>query len=120
MPPAIYRVGAPAALGDFSVTLDQAKLVTDAKGGRTITIHYTIRNISPTPAPLARMPAFHLQDSAGHSYAAITGPRPAERQLAPGEARVAAVSFRVPKAAADPLAWLLMLGSDQAPGITLR
>jgi hypothetical protein len=116
MPPAIYAIGTEAALGEFSVTLNHV----DAQNGMVIDIAYTVKNISPAPAPLSHFPALHLENGKGGVIDAVAAGIDVSRMLAPGEYLSARARFRIPKGTADPLAWLLRLGGDESPRITLR
>jgi hypothetical protein len=121
-PYAIYKIGTPAALGDFSLTLDRASIAADSgTGDVVIVIAYTIQNISPKPASLARFPGLCLEDRKGAIYDAIATTKTVpEPDLSPGQTVTGTARFSVPSGLGDPMALLLRLGGDQAPRVTLR
>ena len=123
-PIAIYKIGTAAALGDFSVTLDNVAIGSGSEKsahGAILSIQYTVQNISPAAVALARFPLMQLQDRSGGLYEVISGGQthPA-RILAPGQKVTGSARFQIPPDAADPLGWLLRLGGEQGPRITLR
>lgn len=112
--PVMVAIGKQAPLGEFGLTLNRATLA-----GCEITIAYSVKNIGPTPAPLARLPALWLEDRKGALLAAAEDSA-RERILAPGETAIRAARFALPRGAADPMAWLLRVGGELGPRSTLR
>ena len=123
-PSAIYKIGTAAALGDFAVTLNKAVIVpaSEKSGqGAILDIQYTVQNISPAAVPLAHFLALHLEDRNGGVHdAMLAGATGSTPILAPGGQVTLSARFQIPKGTADPLAFLLRLGGDQGPRITLR
>ncbi len=65
MPPALYRLGVPAAAGAVSVTVSSADVFTRSAGrtGFRLVVQYTIKNISYDPVPVDD----HSPDTAARS-----------------------------------------------------
>jgi hypothetical protein len=114
MVPVLVQIGTEAPLGEFGVTLNRATL-----SGSVIEISYSVKNIGPTPAPLARFPALWLMDRKGGEVAASEDSA-RDHTLAPGETVIRAARFRLTPGTADPMAWLLRLGGAAGARITLR
>lgn len=112
--PVMVAIGKQAPLGEFGVTLNRAAL-----SGSEITIAYSVRNIGPAPAPLAKFPVLWLEDRKG-GVLAVTEDSPRDRTLAPGETQVRAARFTLPKGAADPMSWLVRFGGEMGARSTLR
>lgn len=113
-PPVLVAIGKQAPLGEFSATVDRATL-----SGSVITIGYSVRNIGPSPAPLAGFPKLWLEDRKGGALGA-TQDTARDGMLAPGATASRTVRFTLPPGAVDPMAWLLRFGGEMGARSTLR
>jgi hypothetical protein len=128
MPPALYKLGLPAAAGVVAVTISTAELSPDQQNGQAwrLVVSYAVKNISFDPVPMAEIPRIRLLDPTGGLHAPIGTPEeppsgaPAADALDPGaEVRRTAV-FPVAKEGFDRATWRLLVGGPHGPCVTLQ
>ena len=77
MPPALYKLGLPAAAGAVAVTVSSADLSADQQDGQALqlVVRYTVKNVSFDPVAVAAIPQMRLLDPNGelHDPADIVG-----------------------------------------------
>ena len=67
MPPALYKLGLPAAAGVVAVTVSSADLSPDQQNepALRLVVSYTVKNISFDPIPITEIPGIRLLDPSG-------------------------------------------------------
>ena len=130
MPPALYRLGLPAAAGAVSVTVSSADVFPDPQDGQVLrlVVHYTVKNISYDPVPVTDIPRLGLLDPNGEAHdpvetAAETPSSDAglgAGGLAPGAEVSRMAVFTVAKDQFNAATWLLLVGGPSGPRVTLR
>ena len=128
MPPALYKLGLPAAAGVVAVTVSSADLSPDQQNERALrlVVSYTVKNISFDPVPIAEIPGIRLLDPSGGLHVPVrTSTEAASGDLAAGaldpgaEVRRTAI-FQVAKDGFDRTTWLLLVGGPRGPRVTLQ
>ena len=124
MPPALYKLGLPAAAGAVAVTVSSADLSADQQDGQALqlVVRYTVKNVSFDPVAVAAIPQMRLLDPNGalHDPADMSGGDLAAGALDPGaEVRLLAV-FKVAKDGFDLATWRLLVGGARGPRVTLQ
>jgi hypothetical protein len=128
MPPALYKLGLPAAAGAVAVTVSSADLSVDQQDGQALqlVVRYTVKNVSFDPVAVAAIPQMRLLDPSGalHDPAEMPAEPPsgdlATGALDPGaEVRLLAV-FKVAKDGFDLATWRLLVGGARGPRVTLQ
>ena len=126
MPPALYRLGLPAAAGAVSVTVSSAELSPDPQDGQMLrlVVRYTIKNISDEPVPAVDFPLIRLLDPSGgtHEPAETRADDPAlsAGRLDPGAEVGETATFRVATDHFSSATWLLLVGGPHGPRVTLQ
>jgi hypothetical protein len=129
MPPALYRLGLPAAAGAVSVTVSSADVSPDPQDGQAlrVVVRYTVKNISYDPVPVTDIPRLGLLDPNGEAHdpvetAAETPSSDAGlgAALAPGAELSRMAAFTVAKDRFNAATWLLLVGGPSGPRITLQ
>jgi hypothetical protein len=130
MPPALYRLGLPAAAGAVSVTVTSADLSPDQQDGQALrlVVRYRVKNISFDPVPVTDIPRIRLLDPNGEAHdpveTAVETPSSDAGLAAPGLAPGAEVSqmvaFKVAKDEFNSATWLLLVGGPFGPRVTLQ
>lgn len=127
-PPALYKLGLPAAAGAVSVTVSSADLSADQQDAQALqlVVRYTIKNISFDPVPAVGLPGMRLLDPKGgfHDPAEmpaepLTGD-PATGALDPGAELQRMAVFKVAKDGFDRATWRLLVGGPRGPRVTLQ
>lgn len=126
MPPALYRLGLPAAAGAVSVTVSSADLSPDPQDGQAVrlVVHYTIKNISDDPVPVAGLPQIRLLDPDGGTLdpaeTPANDPGLSAGHLDPGAEVSGTAIFKVAKDQFTGATWLLLVGGPYGPRVTLQ
>jgi hypothetical protein len=130
MPPALYRLGLPAAAGAVSVTVSSADLSSDQQDGQALrlVVRYTVKNISFDAVPVTDIPGIRLLDLDGGTQdpAETAAETPsgdaglAAQGLAPGAELSRMAVFKVAKDQFNLARWLLLVGGRNGPRVTLQ
>jgi hypothetical protein len=127
-PPALYKLGLPAAAGAVSVTVSAADLSADQQDEQALqlVVRYTIKNISFDPVPVVGLPVVRLLDPKGGLHDPAEMPAepvsgdPAAGALDPGAQVGRTAVFKVAKDGFDLATWLLLVGGARGPRVTLQ
>ena len=128
MPPALYKMGLPAAAGAVAVTVLSAEVSPNQQDGQAlqVVVRYTVKNVSFDPVPVAAIPQMRLLDPNGalHDPAEMSV-APASGDLATGDlgpgAEVGRMAvFKVAKDGFDRATWRLLVGGTRGPRVTLQ
>ena len=128
MPPALYKLGLPAAAGVVAVTVSSAQLSPDQQNGQALrlVVSYTVKNISFDPLPMGKIPEIGLLDPDGGLHEPVAPPEaapssdPAAGALDPGAETKRRAEFSLPKQGFDRGTWRLLVGGLHGPRVTLQ
>jgi len=128
MPPALYKLGLPAAAGAVAVTVSSAELSTDQQNGQAsrLVVSYTVKNISFDPVPMGKIPEIRLLAPDGGLHEPVAPPEatpssdPAAAALDPGAETKRRAEFPLPKQGFDRGTWRLLVGGPHGPRVTLQ
>ena len=128
MPPALYKMGLPAAAGTVAVTVLSAEVSPNQQDGQDLqlVVRYTVKNISFDPVPVVGLPAVRLLDPKGGLHDPAEMPAepvsgdPAAGALDPGAEVGRMAVFKVAKDGFDLATWRLLVGGLHGPRVTLR
>ncbi|HEY2110397.1 MAG TPA: hypothetical protein VGH25_01580 [Dongiaceae bacterium] len=133
MPPALYKMGLPAAAGAVAVTVRSAEVSPDQQDGQALqlVVRYSVKNVSFDPVPVAALPPVRLLDPKGgfHDAAEVRAEPlpgdlgsgdPAAGALDPGAQVGRMAVFKVAKDGFDLATWRLLVGGTRGPRVTLQ
>ena len=128
MPPALYKMGLPAAAGAVAVTVLSAEVSPNQQDGQALqlVVRYTVKNVSFDPVPVAALPRLRLLDPTGALHdPAETSVEPASGDLAtsaldPGAEVGRMAVFKVAKEGFDRATWRVLVGGTRGPRVTLQ
>lgn len=127
-PPALYKMGLPAAAGTVAVTVLSAEVSPNQQDGQALqlVVHYTVKNVSFDPVPVVGLPAVRLVDPKGGLHDPAEMPAdpvsgdPAAGALDPGTEVKRMAVFNIAKDGFDRSTWLLLVGGPHGPRVTLQ